>query len=112
MKVGKLASCIKELSTGGSFCIVEMMEQFFCAGARLLTELECPLAEFSGRFELISSEKIRGAVSVIHECTNSCTTANTSNHITIEREKVPYMGKVVSHDFINNLYSINLYSIN
>ena len=53
--------------TSESFCVVEVMKRITYLGYQIQNELECPLAGYTGRFELIPSTSIHGAVSIIHE---------------------------------------------
>ena len=86
------------------------MKRITYLGYQIQNELECPLAGYTGRFELIPSTSIRGAVSIIHECVDTCVVGDVVT--LVEREATSLLGKTIKHDYKNNYYSINLYSMN
>ena len=109
VKIGKLASCVKENSTGESFCVVNLMEYFLLGGTPITNEMDCPLVENTHRFEVVSSVCIIRSISILHACGSSCTFVHNQK-TTIEREEVTVKNfRTIKHDQNNNMYFINIY---
>ncbi len=77
-------------------------------GTRTCNEFDCPLFTLSTIFQCNPSDSISHSVSMLHECTASCTFKRGVTE-TIERENVQSSKLVFEHDFSNNLYSFNIY---
>lgn len=81
-------------------------------GSPIFNQQECPLAELTDWYEVIPSSSITGAISVFHECGDSCGIAN-AKRIIVEREEVTVGSKkTIKHDLSNNMYCINFYCMN
>ena len=49
------------------------------------------------------------SVSIMHECSSSCTFEHADTTTVVEREHVTSRKLVFVHDFSNNLYAFNVY---
>lgn len=92
--------------------MVQRFESLFAGGSVITNDMECPLIMPTHRFEVIESRKIIAPISMIHECSTSCRIQSCTT-ITIERRTVTDPDAVLlHHDRSNDLYSINIYSVN
>ena len=71
----------------------------------------CELVETINRLTLIEPDKLLRTVSVVHECSQSCS-VNTVAQVYAERESTTtdkYFS--ITHDYHHNLYCINKYAM-
>ena len=71
--MGRLVSCVEEISTKQSFCIIKKMDLCTAGNIPIMNELDCPLIEESHRYEVIPSVSVLHSISILHECGTSCT---------------------------------------
>ena len=72
-------------------------------------ELECPLLLQSKMFVMLESEAIQNTVSLVHQCSRTCSFQNKAVHRTIERKDVQVSSIFVySHAWKNNLLCSNI----
>lgn len=90
---------------------MEKFEAFEFNGQPITNEMECPLMESNGRFDVILSTCILGCISLIHECETLCT-YTSHRKIMIEREEVTISKKGFEHSGRNNMYAVNIYCMN
>ena len=65
------------------FCLVRVLEPL-----GVTNEYECPLLSLTAVVKILSPHQIETAVSIIHECTETCTFVHTHTRHRIEREDV------------------------
>lgn len=112
-RFGRLISCLIDTTTNENYCLIQKLEQSFdIDGTPLVSEIECPLYEETGRYDITPSTNISGSISVIHSCTDSCT-YSTQRSMVVEREEVVVDTCTFKHDTKNNkMYVINLFCMN
>ncbi len=109
---GMLTSCVKVTATQKSYIIINIFECIQAGGIPITNEVDCPLLEKTGKFEVVSPVYILGSISVIHACDSSCT-FTFNQQTTIEREEVAVKYfRTVKHNYNNSMYFINLYCTN
>eukprot|EP00731_Ephydatia_muelleri_P016723 Em0009g1147a len=84
-----------QLETGESFCVLQGCDEFVVNSEPVLNEYECPLLAKS----IFSADcsQIKQAVSIVHECSDSCTFDWGSSSKRIEREASGE--KALNHSF-------------
>ena len=79
-------------------------------------DFECPLLSLTNTVYLVPANSIRiqVAVSIMHQCTNTCKFTETAVNRTIEREQVNVDNRslVFKHDWSNDLYCLNIFCMN
>ncbi len=78
-------------------------------GEPIQNELDCPLLTFSNLIYCIPSNCVKRSVSVVHECSNTCTYITALTSKVVEREGVDVSETVFNHDWSINLYCLNIY---
>ena len=112
IEFGRLLSCFKSES-GHSYCIVNKFEELMTGENAIGNEMDCPLTMGSGRYEVIVSANVAGAISLVHECGSSCLERIGQLQRTVERENVTTTTtRSIKHDKTNKFYCLNLYCIN
>lgn len=107
-----LLASVKHTKNHTSYCVLQKFEKVCAGGILVVNEMDCPLLQATYRFEVIPSINIMGSISVLHECTSSCTIKQLDTTM-IERERVTIEGRrTLCHDKTNEYYSINIYCIN
>ena len=81
-------------------------------GQAILNEYDCPLLSITNLLMCISSHCVSHAVSVVHECTHTCTFVPSSGNKKIEHERVELSLPSFKHDWSNKMYCHNVYCIN
>lgn len=107
MDIGLLAACFT--APGESFCVVQQAEQMDSFGIPVCNEYDCPLLTLSNLFRCVPSICISHSLSVMHECSVSCVFRHVNTTATVERREVRTRKLCFVHDFLNNLYSLNVY---
>ena len=87
---------------------LEYMDVF---GQQITNEFDCPLLSMTNTLYCIPSKSVNHAVSVVHECTNSCTLVTSSVSRIIEHEHIESSLIIFKHDFCNKMYCLNVYCI-
>ena len=95
-------------SEGARYCLVQLLEAMDSFGTTIQNEFECPLYTLINVFRSVPSKCIQHSVSVIHECTQSCTFKQGNIHSNIERETVVVRKLHFEHDYTNTLFFINI----
>ncbi|KAL5460040.1 hypothetical protein EMCRGX_G033453 [Ephydatia muelleri] len=98
-----LTSC--QLETGESFCVLQGCDEFVVNSEPVLNEYECPLLAITKRIFSADCSQIKQAVSIVHECSDSCTFDWGSSSRRIEREASGEKALVNTHDWTNMLCS-------
>lgn len=79
-------------------------------GEEITNEIDCPLLSLSNVVFATRSSFVMKAVSVVHECTDTCQFKNKEVPRNIEREPVSTSRTEFEHDFIgNSMYCLNIY---
>ena len=68
--------------------MVRPLEKMDLLGEQMMNEFDCPLLSMTNVLYYIPSNTVSQAVSVVHECTNSCTFVKTSVSRNVEHEAV------------------------
>ena len=61
------------VETGESFCVLQGCDDFVVNSESVLDEYECPLLGITKRIFSADCSQIKQAVSIVHECSDSCT---------------------------------------
>lgn len=78
-------------------------------GEPICNEFDCPLLTMSHLVYCVPSECIKHAISVIHECTDSCTFITRLTSKVVKHESVSASDLSYAHDWSHNLYCHNIY---
>lgn len=101
-----LVACFKDCKYSASYCLVRPMHFVDdSSGGNVLNEYDCPLLTITNLVLLL----IHHSVSVVHECTTSCTITQSSVPARLEHENVQVSGVLHEHNFCNKLYCHNIY---
>ncbi len=109
MEYRRLSACFGLGSA--KFAVVHLYEQLMTGSDSLLNEQECPLLTLVDVMLVISTNLVLTSVSIIHNCTNTCTytTGHYARKLTVEREHICSNGLSFNHDYTNKMYCINIY---
>lgn len=80
-------------------------------GTEITNEWNCPLLELQYRIEVLHSSSVLRAVSIVHQCTNTCTFNRRKALRTVERESIEQESLTYSHDVKNMMYCLNIYKM-
>ena len=108
--IGLLVGCFRD--GDASYCLVRPLQQMDLHGTAITNEYECPILTLTDLVYCIPSNSIYHSVSVIHECSHTCTFNNTSlasrrmehENVHLSRSQLLY-----NHDLSNKLYCYNIY---
>ena len=93
-----------------ALCFVRLLEQMDFNGEDVLNDYDCPLLTLTSNIVTIPSCKVEASVSIIHQCTSSCTFVLSPVGQIVERENVSNAGSLTyKHDGTNTLYCLNVY---
>ena len=109
--MGVLVACFAAGDTS-RYCFIQVFEPMDSLGTTMLNEYECPLYSLTNLFRCVPSDCIKHSVSLLHECTPSCTFKQANAESQIERENVVNQQLVFEHDYNSNIYSLNIYCMN
>ena len=102
-------------STGDSdYCMVRTLQCMDVLGQQIMNEYDCPLLSMTNLLYCIPSTSVSHAVSVAHECTDSCLFVNSSVEVPfrrVEHESVESSFPLFKHDFSSKMYRRNVYCI-
>ena len=97
IKYAQLLACFMS-KEGKRYCAIKPMRSIEVGTNAVLNEFDCPLLE---RVEVIRSTNVLVAVSIVHECSSTCTFTEERRFQTIERQTVSQNSLVYHHDFSN-----------
>ena len=103
---GEVVACV-QTSAGNKYCFVRPLELLSVSN-----EYNCPLLLRAYTIKLIRVMCVASAVSIMHECTSTCTFSDQLQPQTIERESVVHNSLTFEHDFTNDMFSLNVYCLN
>lgn len=78
-------------------------------GENILNEYDCPVLSLTDLIYCIPSQCIKHSISVVHECTTTCTYVTNCISNVIEHETVQTASLIFKHDWKNKLYCHNIY---
>ncbi len=112
IEYGQLLAAAKNYN-GNQLCVIRKIE-FFCSplGDFITNELDCPLLTMTDNIFILESFAIGNAVSIIHECSNSCKFVSKQCPRNIEREQCLTSQIEFQHDYSNSMYFLNEYCVN
>ena len=110
MKYGQLLVCVKT-ADGRLVCIVRGLEAMVSPlGIPITNEFDCPLLCLSRIIFTTTSSDIVKAVSIVHECTETCQFIDTDCSQQVEREDITMTRLEYKHDFTGNfMFCLNVY---
>ena len=94
---------------GESFCVLQGCDEFVVNSEPVLNE--CPLLAITKSIFSADCSQIKQAVSIVHECSDSCTFDWGSSSRRIEREASGEKALVNTHDWTNMLCCLNVYCV-
>ena len=94
------------------FCVLQELQLHKIMGTVLHNDFDCPLLTLTTNIFIVPSHLILTYVSVIHQCTNTCTIVSQLTSLTQEREQVNQERLFLNHDLSNDLYCLNVYCMN
>ena len=94
-----------------TLCIINHLEYMMCGDSAILNDFDCPLLSLTKTLYFTSPNSLMRSVSIVHECSTSCTFQKScSNGTTIERELVSNGSSLVyEHDWSNEIVCLNVY---
>ena len=78
-------------------------------GVQVCNDYDCPLLSLTTVFHCVPSRCISHFVSVVHECSSTCTFKTIESTIIVEREHISSQKLIFVHDISNSLYAVNVY---
>lgn len=95
-------------------CLVRNMEEIKINDQQLTNEYDCPLLTLSPYITAISPHSILTSLSVVHECTNTCTFIESHATRRVEREVIQEnrTSLIFNHDWSNDIYALNIFCMN
>ena len=96
----------------GCYCCVKGFDTFEIKTKLVCNEWDCPLLQARDTIEVIYSNQVLYAVSVVHQCTHTCTFQTSSVGKIIEREEIVRSSLHYKHDEKNNMFYLNVYTVN
>lgn len=99
---------------GQKFCVLRGLESVLSpSGVLIKNEFDCPLLHLTCDVFIRKPSHIKKAVSVIHECGDSCKFVSVECARSVERETVTSKRIEFKHDVCTNtMYCLNIYCIN
>lgn len=107
--VGLLLACFHDVKSNHSYSIVQVLQSIDCFGEYIHDEFDCPLLSLTDLLYCIPSKSITHSVSVVHNCTSSCTFLSSSSTKTVEHELIATTQLVYHHDPANKMFCFNVY---
>ncbi len=104
---GLRLACFKTVD-GRTFCILRGLQSPL--GEDITNDIDCPLLSLSNVVFATRSSSVMKAVSVVHDCSDTCQFKNKEVPRNIERKPVSTSRTEFEHDFIgNSMYCLNIY---
>lgn len=91
--------------------MIRPLQYMDALGQPILNEYDCPILSLTNLLYCIPSHCVSHAVSVVHECTHTCTFVSSSTTKKIEHEDVQSSFSLFKHDWSNKMYCLNVYCI-
>ncbi len=108
----KLLACCEHAETKKAYCILQLFEKVEANSQDVLNDRDCPLLLLLNILILVPSTSVVSDVSIAHECGSECkyVSGSTTSRL-MERESITVSGNTFEHDFSNNLFCLNVYSL-
>ena len=91
-------------------CIVNPSDRVMVGDEAVHNDLDCPLLILTQNLSFISPTKIECPISVVHECSETCSFHQSTTFTTyIEREAVNTNKVIFKHDWSNDVFCLNVY---
>ena len=96
------------------YCVIRPLEMMTALGNPITNDFECPLLTLTDTVLLVPPHRVQTSVSIVHQCTDTCTFTDTGIRRRIEREEVHIRScnLLYKHDWSNNLYCLNIFCMN
>ena len=107
--MGLLLACFSNCEDHTAYCLVRLLQPMDIFGEPVCNEYDCPILNLSNLIYCIPSTYISHAVSVVHECTTTCSFITNNSIKRIEQENVNVCLISYNHDWSNKMYCLNLY---
>lgn len=78
-------------------------------GEHIVNEFDCPLMTMSNILYCIPSKWILHAVSIVHECSNTCLYSTTTTSERVEQIDIQTSKLTLTHDWTNKIFCFNIY---
>ena len=103
-------TCVQTVD-GRMACFIRGLEAMVSPlGTSILNEFDCPLLSLSHTIFTVNSTGIKKAVSVVHNCTDTCRFIDMECSRHVEREDVTIKRLEYKHDYSENLmFCLNIY---
>lgn len=107
LDVGLLLACFGDCEQHVTHCLVRPLQP---VDRHELNEYDCPILSMSNLIYCIPAKCVHHAVSVVHECTNTCTFVINSTRQRVEQEDILCVSQLTyTHDWKNKLYSFVIF---
>ncbi|SMN02232.1 hypothetical protein SPONN_626 [uncultured Candidatus Thioglobus sp.] len=113
VEYGLLVASVSLQQSREQYCLIQMLEPVCVDNEPITDNLECPLLTLSNNFYAVQPQCIQTSISIVHQCTHTCTFIDKSSSLHVEREVV-----LRTHLFLNmigasnNMYCRNILCIN
>jgi len=95
--------------SGTSVCLIRVFDAAEYQDQAILNEFDCPLLTLSDQVIAVPPSHVMSAVSVCHECTDSCVFKKSGSR-RVERETVEATNRLsYKHDWLNRWFSLNIF---
>jgi hypothetical protein len=105
--VGVILCCIE--SNSRCYVIVRHLEPLMAGTEPVCNDFDCPLYSLTSILRSIPSAAIIWPVSVVHQCTSTCSLQNKNASMTLEWQVASQKTLCFSHDWSNTFYCYNVY---
>ena len=103
-----ILACFKCLKTEKDMRIINPFDRLI-VGDEAVHDLDCPLLMLTQNLSFISPSAIQRPISIVHECSETCTFHQSPTFTTIECEAVDTNKIVLKHDWNNDVFCHNVY---
>ena len=100
-----LLACVQQVDDLKNFCIVNTFDYISVSvgNEMICNDFNCPLLLLSSNVYFVRPSAVISAVSVVHECSMSCTFKEITSSRVVERETVQCYQTVFEHNWNNNI---------
>ena len=77
----------------------------------MLNDYECPLVSLTKNIFTVDCNQVKRAVSLVHDCTDTCTFEERDSSRRIERKLTNEKALHFKHDWCNMMYCLNVYCV-
>ena len=101
MLYGILLNTFK-IAAGNAICLIQGFQFVSMNDEILLNNFECPMLQLSKTIFTTPGSNVKRAVSIVHECTDSCSMQEVATIQSIERENISCNKLEFNHDYTNS----------